>query len=62
MLEETGAAVRLCVLLDKPSRREVTIEPEFVGFKVPNRFVVGYGIDYAEEFRGLPFIAFVNDT
>ena len=62
MLEESGAEVRLCVLLDKPSRREVAVDPDFIGFEIPNRFVVGYGIDYAEEFRDLPFIAFVNET
>lgn len=62
MLEKTGAEVRLCVLLDKPSRREVAVDPDFIGFEIPNRFVVGYGIDYAEEFRDLPFIAFVNET
>lgn len=62
MLEETGAELRLCVLLDKPSRRETDLEPDFVGFTVPNRFVVGYGIDYAEKFRELPFIAFLNDA
>lgn len=61
LLEEAGAEVQLCVLLDKPDRREVEIAPDFVGFTIPNRFVVGYGIDYAEEFRELPFIGFLNE-
>ena len=50
-----GAAdVRLCVLLDKPARRQVRVDPHFVGFAIPDVFVVGYGIDYAQDYRGLP--------
>ncbi len=49
-----------CVLLDKPSRREVEVRPNFVGFTVPDLFVAGYGIDYAEKYRGLPFIGQVD--
>ena len=49
-----------CALLDKPSRREVAINPDFVGFTIPDVFVVGYGIDYAHQYRQLPFIAMVN--
>ncbi len=49
-------SVKICALLDKPSRREVPIEADLVGFKIPDRFVVGYGIDYAQMFRDLPFI------
>jgi len=50
------ASVRICSLLNKPSRREVEIPVDFYGFKVPDEFVVGYGLDYAEEYRNLPFI------
>jgi hypoxanthine phosphoribosyltransferase len=50
------ASVRICALLSKPSRREVDVELDWVGFEVPNEFVVGYGLDYAEEYRNLPFI------
>jgi hypoxanthine phosphoribosyltransferase len=46
-----------CALVDKPSRREVPIEVDFAGFTVPDVFIVGYGIDYAHEYRHLPFIA-----
>jgi hypoxanthine phosphoribosyltransferase len=61
-LEEAGAArVITAVLLDKPSRREVPAEADHVGFQVPDRFVVGYGIDYAERYRYLPYIAVVDD-
>jgi hypoxanthine phosphoribosyltransferase len=56
-LKRKGAAsVKTCVLLDKPSRREVEFHPDFVGFEIPNCFVVGYGIDFAEDYRYLPYI------
>lgn len=50
------ATLRLAVLLDKPSRRVVEIEADYVGFKIDDLFVVGYGLDYAEQFRELPFL------
>jgi hypoxanthine phosphoribosyltransferase len=50
------ASLRVCALLSKPSRREVDVPLDFVGFEVPDEFVVGYGLDYAEEYRNLPFI------
>jgi hypoxanthine phosphoribosyltransferase len=55
------ATLKLCSLLDKPSRRRVSIQADYVGFEIPDRFVVGYGIDYAEQFRELPFIGYVTD-
>ena len=48
--------IRTCVLLDKPERRIERIKADYVGFTIPNEFVVGYGLDYAERFRNLPFI------
>lgn len=50
------SSLKVCTLLDKPSRREVEIRPEYNGFAIPDRFVVGYGLDYAERFRELPMI------
>ncbi len=50
------ASVRICALLDKPYRREVEIPLDFVGFTVKDVFVVGYGIDYAQGYRNLPFV------
>jgi len=50
------ASLRTCVLLDKKVRREVAIEAEFVGFTIPDRFVVGYGLDFAERYRNLSCI------
>jgi hypoxanthine phosphoribosyltransferase len=50
------ASIRVCVLLDKAGRRQVPFEADFVGFKIPDKFVVGYGLDYAERYRNLPSI------
>ena len=57
IMEERGAeSVRICALLDKPARRVKPVEVSFRGFEVPDEFIVGYGIDYAEKYRNLPFI------
>jgi hypoxanthine phosphoribosyltransferase len=48
--------MKICVLLDKPSRRVEKVMPDFVGFQIPDVFVVGYGLDYAEKYRNLPFV------
>jgi len=50
------ASLRTCVLLDKKARRQVAIEADFVGFSIPDEFVVGYGLDFAERYRNLPCI------
>ncbi|MCF7809446.1 hypoxanthine phosphoribosyltransferase [bacterium] len=52
--------VRSCVLLDKPSKRVVEYKPDYTGFIIENLFVVGYGLDYAESFRYLPYITIVD--
>jgi hypoxanthine phosphoribosyltransferase len=56
LLARGAAAVRLCVLLEKPGKRARAIEADFVGFTCPDRFVVGYGLDYAHYYRELPYI------
>jgi hypoxanthine phosphoribosyltransferase len=55
------AALKTVVLLDKPSRREVNLEADYVGFKIENKFVVGYGLDYNHEYRDLPYVAAVEE-
>lgn len=50
-------SLALCTLLDKPERREVDVPVDFIGFTIPDEFIVGYGIDYAERYRNLPYIA-----
>ena len=52
--------VRIAVLLDKPVRREVDLRPEYVGFRVPDRWVVGYGLDDGGMYRNLPYISYVE--
>jgi hypoxanthine phosphoribosyltransferase len=54
------ASLKTCVLLDKQGRREVPFEADFVGFKIPDRFVVGYGLDFAERYRNLPCIGVLS--
>ena len=57
MLRNRGAhSVKTVTMLDKPSRREVEFTPDFCGFQIPDKFVVGYGLDYNEEYRTLPFV------
>ena len=56
LAQRKPASIRLCTLLDKPERRKVDIRPDYVGAVVPDEFIVGYGLDYAEKYRNLPFI------
>jgi len=51
------ASLKICALLDKPERRQLPITADYTGFECPNEFVVGYGLDYAERYRNLPFVA-----
>jgi hypoxanthine phosphoribosyltransferase len=60
LTERHASRVRTCALLDKPSRRQVDIAIDFVGFEIPDVFVVGYGIDYAEQYRYLSYIGKVR--
>ena len=53
-------SVRLCTLLDKPERRVVDVKVDYVGFEIPDEFVVGYGLDYDQQYRNLPYIGFVE--
>lgn len=49
-------SVKICSILSKPSRRKANIEPDYMGFEVPDEFVVGYGLDYDEKYRNLPYV------
>mgnify|MGYP003462629742 CR=1 FL=1 len=56
-LEEKGAgSVKICTLLDKPSRREYELVPDYCGVVIPDKFVIGYGLDYDERYRNLPYV------
>ena len=53
-------SIRLCALLNKPDRREVEVQIDYLGFDIPDEFVIGYGLDYAQKYRNLPFIGVVE--
>ena len=53
-------SIRVCTLLSKPERREVEMEADYTGFTIPDEFVVGYGLDYAQKYRNLPYIGVVE--
>ena len=55
------ASLEVCALLTKPDRREIDVPVRYVGFEIPNRFVVGYGLDYAEKYRNLPYVAALDE-
>ncbi len=61
LLRNLGArdpkSIEVCALLTKPERRKVSVEPRYVGFEIPNRFVIGYGLDHGERYRNLPYVA-----
>ena len=61
MYKKGASDVRIATLLDKPSRRKVQIEGEYVGFEVPNEFVVGYGLDFNQKYRNLPYIGVLKE-
>lgn len=61
MLKDRGpASLRLCTLLDKPERRVVDVNVDYTGFQIPDEFVVGYGLDYDQRYRNLPYIGIVE--
>ena len=60
LLFKGARSVKTCTLLDKPSRRVVELPPDYVGCEIPDEFVVGYGLDYAEKYRALPFVGILK--
>src|SRR5215475_4948117 len=55
------ATLEICALLTKPDRREIEVPVRYVGFEIPNRFVIGYGLDFGERYRNLPYVAVLSD-
>jgi hypoxanthine phosphoribosyltransferase len=62
LLAHQPRALKIAALLDKPSRRVVSVQADYVGFQIPDKFVVGYGLDYAERYRNLPDICVLRDV
>ncbi len=62
LLSKEPASLKICTLLDKPERRNpnITLKPDYVGFVIPNEFVVGYGLDYDEHYRNLPYVGILK--
>lgn len=54
-------SIRICTLLDKPKRRKCDLNIDYIGFEIPDKFIVGYGIDYGEKYRNLPYIAYLKE-
>jgi hypoxanthine phosphoribosyltransferase len=54
------ASLEICALLTKPARREIEVDVRYVGFEIPNRFVIGYGLDFAERYRNLPYVGVLH--
>ncbi len=61
LLSKNPETLKVCTLLDKKDRRKVEVEADYVGFEIPNKFVLGYGLDYEEYYRNLPYIAYSED-
>ena len=55
------ASLAVCALLTKPERREIEVDVRYVGFEIPNKFVIGYGLDFAERYRNLPYVGVLHD-
>ena len=61
LLNKSPLSVKICTFLDKPSKRTVSLIPDYSGYKIDDLFVIGYGLDYDENYRNLPFIAIYKD-
>ena len=61
LLTKEPESLKICTLLNKKERRKVQIEADYVGFEIPNKFVLGYGLDYEEYYRNLPYVAYSED-
>lgn len=61
LLRRKPKSLKICTLLDKPGRRQVDLKIDYIGFEIPDQFIVGYGIDYAEKYRNLPYVAVLKE-
>ena len=56
------ASLEICALMTKPERRQIDVDVRYVGFEIPNRFVIGYGLDFAERYRNLPYVGVLDES
>lgn len=62
LLKKNAKSIKICTLLDKPERRKCNIQVDYIDFEIEDKFIVGYGIDYKEMYRNLPYIAYVHES
>jgi len=60
LMAKRPRSLKICTLLDKPERRKVKVDVDYIGFSIPNKYVVGYGLDYKNKYRNLPYIAVLD--
>jgi hypoxanthine phosphoribosyltransferase len=60
LAKQKPRSIKICTLLSKPDRRTINVAIDYVGFKIPNRYVVGYGLDYQQKYRNLPYLAVLD--
>lgn len=58
---KNAKSVRICTLLDKPARRQADVQADYIGFEVEDKFIIGYGLDFDQKYRNLPYISFLNE-
>ena len=61
LMERGPKTVKLCTMLNKNARREDHVEPDYIGFEVDDLFIIGYGLDFDQRFRGLPYISYLDE-
>jgi len=61
LMQRKPSSLSICTLLDKPDRRKVDLEIDYIGFNIPDAFIVGYGIDFAESYRNLPYVGILKE-
>ena len=61
MLARKPKSLKICTLLDKPERRIADVKADYIGFTIENKFIVGYGLDYNERYRNLPYISYLEE-
>lgn len=61
LYKKNPLSIKSCVLLDKPSRRKTQLKPDYIGFEIPDKFIVGYGLNYGDYYRNIPYIFTIED-